>query len=1700
MDINRVAAGRDRRTGPPPDIMNDPAFATNTPSNRRSVDESDTCRICRGEGTEEEQLYYPCKCSGSIKFVHQDCLMQWLSHSQKKYCELCKTPFRFTKLYDPNMPQELPAPIFLKELVIQGCRSFVTWLRFVLVAFVWLGWLPWSMRAIWRGLFWLADGRWPNPEFYHTSRVPSASHALDQLAAHGTSPANTLSLHNLSSGVGAHDMTPTLPPFASPISSMLNFSAGEPLIFTIMKKLLWGTWATTASSVFETTVSNSTNATSASLRRFRQPSWLSDVSFLKTLTPYSTLNNILIDTFEGQIITLSVVIAFILVFLIREWVVQQQPAINLAEADREAAAQLIADAGANQPADAQRPPPVQQAHHQEADHEANQDINPETHQEEENQEAESQEAENQEDIHEHQDAGFPDWNDSQLNDIPLPSDQSQQLNPTGNGFESSNQYWPSQVENNPTTINEVGNILEHPSIVNQTNEEIEANADSHGNAQWPGLDVFKDLWTRGARNPTEILRIIEEEGRQEELGWVIAAMQKLESVGEQGFKFGEVSEGYVQESEEGSASDQQRSRPTSTHREDDRYHSPSESAKSTGEEASEFHDRPERAFTVRFGNPTANSGIPTESFSPSLPTMEHFNPPARFGSETAGPSRSIHSFDISPHTRLDTSTDHLFVPQEDVELLDRQPSSPPLTPIEPPVSGLDIHDHEVLPVTQAEPSTAVPQQPPPIEAADPPAESLIDRALNWFWGGVPITRQAEDEDQAEDGEVEGVAENAPQEAPHGPVRIDHHHFHDPMDQPGFADGPLAPIDPDDVDAADEGDDLEGILELIGMQGPIVGLLQNGVFSALLVSFTVAVGIWLPYLWGKIALVLLTNPIRLFIGVPVAIVSLVADITVDTLLGSVGYVIYWANVLLRHALVTFGRFIPSLTKFSASNAVTAASLSLIDGSSQRLKGVLGAFFTFHESDLPMFSVLSHQALRIHQERIATVFTFIINFGKTIFYDVPLLLLEKDTPSRLISFISPLEPAKLFHTMGTTVAGIEKSALFFLEKENWPSLKVGGVEEKVALSLNYDLAQWDTKDRIIAIIVGYCFASLLGMLYLRFAALFSVPRQEHRVEGAVADVLQQAGGVMKVILIIGIEMIVFPLYCGILLDVALLPLFRDATLSSRTAFTLDSPFTSLFVHWFIGTCYMFHFALFVSMCRKIMRSGVLYFIRDPDDPTFHPVRDVLERNITTQLRKIAFSALVYGGLVMVCLGGVVWGLSLTFREVLPIHWSSNEPVLEFPVDLLFYNFVMPLAIRSIRPSDGLHKMYDWWFHKCAHILRLTHFLFGERRQDEEGRHAYPWRDRIFGRGSATLDSEGHSKYFLRNGKFVRAPGSDQVRIPKGRHVFLTVDENNERIDGKEDHEEGLHGKSNTMFAHVYIPPRFKTRIAAFIFMIWVFAAVTGLGCTIVPLVVGRRMISSLFPSHIRVNDIYAFSVGIYVVGGACYAMFHCRHALPALRQRLQPYLATPRQAFPQAYNLLVKFLSLLYIAAAYALFLPSVFALITELYILIPLHTYIGGGDAHVIHFVQDWTLGVLYVRMAVRLILWYRGSRPANALNAILRNGWMNPDITLATRAFIVPATLAACLAILGPLPIGYVLNSTLFHDSSAIVHSEVYRYCFPAMLMVVILMWVAHLARKQIAIWRVGIRDDVYLIGERLHNFGEKRAKDVGVTRRMITS
>ncbi|CAI5721084.1 unnamed protein product [Hyaloperonospora brassicae] len=107
-------------------------------------DDEAECRVCRSEAEPQRRLFAPCKCSGSIRFTHSDCLEQWLAHSGKSFCELCGHEFTFTPLYDVDAPDVLP----WTELLATGLRVVL------------LKWLPFALRAALVLVLWLAATPW----------------------------------------------------------------------------------------------------------------------------------------------------------------------------------------------------------------------------------------------------------------------------------------------------------------------------------------------------------------------------------------------------------------------------------------------------------------------------------------------------------------------------------------------------------------------------------------------------------------------------------------------------------------------------------------------------------------------------------------------------------------------------------------------------------------------------------------------------------------------------------------------------------------------------------------------------------------------------------------------------------------------------------------------------------------------------------------------------------------------------------------------------------------------------------------------------------------------------------------------------------------------------------------------------------------------------------------------------------------------------------------------------------------------------------------------------------------------------------------------------------------------------------------------------------------------------------------------------
>ena len=1297
---------------PPPDIMNDPQYTTNFDDGDDGSGDADTCRICRAEGSDAEPLFHPCKCSGSIKFVHQDCLMEWLSHSQKKHCELCKTPFRFTKLYSPNMPKSLPLPVLARHVVIHSVKNVATWLRFLVVVTVWLGCLPFVIRQVWRLLFWFSDGGWPSNYLPATSINNSSSvqalemareiQKLSKIAGNGTSPVTPLQ-DNQTTSASMGGLMEKFMGHLTPISQTLNMSDSDPLLAGLLKTVYYGLGIQNVVIPDGANASVPQNYVSQPAESHRS-SLLSDVSFLRNLTRNSYINQLVVTIAEGYVITILVVVSFILVFLIREWVVQQQPGINIGagfnaefaapdrardlQANREMGQDVIRRLDGNNliengqdPRDIGRRPmarPRRRNNHLD-------DV-----------------------------VEFPRTNDELLEDM---RNRNEELRDDLRQLEESSAslHRPAPVRDALTPAAEIQRaITEEPRMTEE----------------------FLAIWRRADNDPSEVLRIIEREDKSDQMRYWVNAMKLLTKQDSQASGLPTASSpnhatqsevsgdsispflepdrlGYETMKPTEPLGSNGRSRASSDSWEDveplslqQQRHLPGETennhdtedqllGKGKGKATEEpiedeslnttLQERVEKGSSPRlkgrggrnhileqnigsteFSSPPwlhsgINASTPQNTFRPravsdgpqlrdTISPLAHNNwsfsnlnanqeqiddPPTRAtpGDENSRPvaERGVQTSSLARATVPDSSepassqqanqanqawkaAQDLRVQQAIEKAREAQRLKAGQHNQDTVASTSQASEHEgplqivgqdgitraaqnwdevfdANPIdSDSESEDGLNADPAPLEADAPhpenpepvvprPAEpeGVLGRVADFLWGGVGEDRPREDLGANDEHIVHDLAA----EAPFVPV-AHHDHFEDddefPEPDQDVVDAAIAAgLDPNDPDAMEEAEDFEGIMELVGMRGPLFSLVQNALFSAFLLALTVAIGVWIPYNIGRVSLLLIANP-GPAIKLPLRLIFACAAFLQDLALSILGVVSYCTLWLLSVPFKLLSPYSPDVHSTVATKGLALSSTAMNlshDAVNRILNETQRSLTHILDSELFVFSAASHESLISLR---SFVLDTLASIGSTVVY-----IFTGDYHVSLGGIWSVLA--------GTTKYcwGLLAALPTLLAKpDSWViSLELG----KRAAPLDPDLSVWDGTDRFWAIFTGYTALCLLGALYVKKGSPFSTSQVGREWEATIIDLLNQAGGVMKVILIISIEMLVFPLYCGLLLDAALLPLFENTTIMSRLLFTIKSPLTSIFVHWFVGTCYMFHFALFVSMCRKIMRKGVL-----------------------------------------------------------------------------------------------------------------------------------------------------------------------------------------------------------------------------------------------------------------------------------------------------------------------------------------------------------------------------------------------------------------------------------------------------------------------------------------------------------------------------
>ena len=72
-------------------------------------------------------------------------------------------------------------------------------------------------------------------------------------------------------------------------------------------------------------------------------------------------------------------------------------------------------------------------------------------------------------------------------------------------------------------------------------------------------------------------------------------------------------------------------------------------------------------------------------------------------------------------------------------------------------------------------------------------------------------------------------------------------------------------------------------------------------------------------------------------------------------------------------------------------------------------------------------------------------------------------------------------------------------------------------------------------------------------------------------------------------------------------------------------------SIFMHWLVGMVYVFYFASFVILLREVLRPGVLWFLRNLNDPDFNPIQEMIHLSLARYANGVLLSKADYSEFV-------------------------------------------------------------------------------------------------------------------------------------------------------------------------------------------------------------------------------------------------------------------------------------------------------------------------------------------------------------------------------------------------------------------------------------------------------------------------------------
>uniref|UniRef100_A0A8C1WV91 RING-type E3 ubiquitin transferase n=1 Tax=Cyprinus carpio TaxID=7962 RepID=A0A8C1WV91_CYPCA len=565
-------------------------------------------------------------------------------------------------------------------------------------------------------------------------------------------------------------------------------------------------------------------------------------------------------------------------------------------------------------------------------------------------------------------------------------------------------------------------------------------------------------------------------------------------------------------------------------------------------------------------------------------------------------------------------------------------------------------------------------------------------------------------------------------------------------------------------------------------------------------------------------------------------------------------------------------------------------------------------------------------------------------------------------------------------------------------------------------------------LITTIVGYVLLAITLIVCHGLAALVRFQRSR-RLLGVCYIVV-------KVSLLVVVEIGVFPLICGWWLDICSLEMF-DASLKDRELSFESAPGTTMFLHWLVGMVYVFYFASFILLLREVLRPGVLWFLRNLNDPDFNPVQEMIHLPIYRHLRRFILSVVVFGSIVLLMLWLPIRIIKHIFPSFLPynVMLYSDAPVSELSLELLLLQVVLPALLEQGHTRQWLKGLVRAWTVTAGYLLDLHSYLLGDQEDNEN---------------NANQQANNNNQQARNNAIPV---------VGEGLHAA---------------HQAILQQGGPVGFQPYHRPMKFPLRIVLLILFMCVTLLLASLVCLTLPVFTGRWLMS-FWTGSAKIHELYTAACGLYV----------CWLSIRAITVMLAWMPQGRRVILLKVQEWTLMIMKTLIVAVLLAGVIPLLLGLLFELVIVAPLRVPL--DQTPLFYPWQDWALGVLHAKIIAAITLMGPQWWLKTVIEQVYANGIRNIDLHFIIRKLAAPVIAVLLLSLCIPYVIAVGIVPLL--GVTMEMQNLVQRRIYPFLLMVVVLMGILFFQIRQFKRLYEHIKNDKYLVGQRLVNYERKAGK-----------